>query len=78
MNKQLACRECGSTRLRSDEVAAIGYPVNLFRNDAGEVEVDYTGESYEVWDEGTVYSGDIWCRDCGHQHTESDLMEVLA
>lgn len=69
---RLAC-PCGSTRLRSDEVASIMYPVTLTRAADGGVEVDYTGDSYEVMDEGTVYVGDLWCRDCGRQLTEADL-----
>jgi hypothetical protein len=76
MSKQLACPECESTRLRSDEVAAIGYPVRLFRTPDGSVDVDYTGESYQVWDEGTEYSGDIWCMNCGANPNEADLIEV--
>lgn len=71
---RLAC-PCGSTRLRSDEVASILYPVTLTRAADGAVEVDYPGvEGYEVVDEGTVYVGDLWCRDCGKQITEDQLV----
>lgn len=72
----LACPNCESTSLRSDEVAAIGYPVIMRRNDAGQIEPEYIGDGYEVWDEGTVYSNDIWCRNCGVQVDENDLIEV--
>jgi len=72
----LACPHCGSDRLRSDEVATIGYPVAMFRDESGNVDVEYTGEEYDTFDEGTVYSGDIWCRDCGDQLTESDLVSA--
>lgn len=39
------------------------------------IEVEYTGESYDVMDEGTEYRGDIWCRSCGSQFTEDQLVE---
>lgn len=76
MATPLGCPKCNSTRLRSDEAAAIGYPVTITTDQAGQVEVDYTGESYEIYDEATVYAGDIWCRDCGHHMAEADLVEV--
>jgi hypothetical protein len=76
MATQLTCPHCGSLRLRSDEVAAIGYPVRLFRTPDGSVDVEYTGEDREVWDECTEYSGDLWCQDCDNQIDEGDLVEV--
>lgn len=73
----LACPECESTRLRSDETAVIGYPVILRRTPDGSVDVQYTGEDRDVFDEGAVYDGkDLWCRDCGSNFTEGDLVEV--
>lgn len=73
----LAC-PCGSTSLRSDEVALIGYPVRLSRNEAGQIDVSYTGESSETFDDGTVYQGEIACLDCGRiDMSESDLIEKL-
>jgi ribosomal protein S27AE len=74
---RLACPRCGSgDNLWSDEAASIMYPVRLTR-EAGDTtaDVEYTGESYEVQDEGTVYVGDIWCRNCGIQLTEHDLID---
>ena len=76
MSTPLACPHCGSVNLRSDEAATIGYPALLFRDEDGNVDVHYTGEEYESFDEGTVYSGDIWCRDCGANPKEQDLVEV--
>ena len=38
------------------------------------VDVTYTGETYDTWDEGTVYSGDVWCRECGQQLGEAELV----
>jgi Zn finger protein HypA/HybF involved in hydrogenase expression len=71
----LACPYCGSTRLRSDETATIGYPVTLVRNaSTGSVEPEYTGDEYIVFDEGTEYSADIWCRDCGANPDEDELV----
>lgn len=71
---ELCCPHCTSTRLRSDETAQIGYPVLLTLSDHGGIEVEYTGESYDVWDEGTTYEGDIWCRDCGAQVSPQSLV----
>lgn len=73
---RLVCPRCKSgDSLWSDEVASIMYPVRLTRESVdAAVEVEYTGESYSVMDEGTVYSGDIWCRDCGSQIGEEDLV----
>lgn len=69
----LCCPKCGSQSLRSDEKAAIGYNVLISRNGSGQIDVNYTGDR-EVWDEGTVYEGDLWCRDCGAQLAEADLV----
>lgn len=79
MSKQLACPECESTALRSDEVAIIGYPVILRRTPDGNVDVEYTGEDRDVFDETTVYDGkDLWCRDCGANFDESALAITLS
>jgi hypothetical protein len=71
----LACPHCGETRLWSDEPTTIMYPAVFTRDDAGDVTPDYTGDSYDVMDEGTEYVGNIWCRSCGTQLAESDLVE---
>lgn len=73
----LACPACGSVRLRSDEVASLGYPVTLARAADGTVEVTYTGDGYETYDENTVYTGDLWCRDCCTQITEDVLAPLV-
>lgn len=78
MSVKLVCPTCGSDRLWSDEVASVMYPVTLTRNEDGSVEVDYTGDGYEVMDEGTEYDGDIWCRSCGSQFEETQLREVTS
>lgn len=69
----LVCPKCHSRALRSNEVAEIGYPVTLSRVN-GQIEVNYTGGMYETFDEGTVYRGDLWCRDCGHHFAPHDLI----
>lgn len=69
----LVCPKCHSRALRSDETAVIGYPVTLARVN-GLIEVTYTGESYETFDEGTVYVGDLWCRDCGYHFAPHELV----
>ena len=71
----LACPRCGNTDLWSDEPASIMYSVELSRGPDGSVVVDYPGTGYEVQDEGTEYAGDIWCRSCGTQLTEADLVD---
>lgn len=74
MGTPLACPNCGTTDLWSDEPASIMYTVQLTRSESGDVEVEYTGTGYEPQDEGTEYAGDIWCRQCGTQHTEAALV----
>lgn len=78
MSTQLGCPICESTDLRSDETATIGYSVRLTRTPSGALDVEYTGESYTVFDEGTEFEGDIWCRGCGENFNESALVEVVA
>lgn len=73
----LACPTCGhGESLWSDEPASIMYRVTLSRATDGTVDVDYPGDGYEPQDEGTVYVGDIWCRSCGNQLTETQLVAV--
>lgn len=76
MSTRLACPQCGNTALWSDEPASIMYSVVLRRNPQGAVAVEYDGIGYEPQDEGTEYVGDIWCRACGSQWAEADLVEV--
>jgi hypothetical protein len=74
---KLVCPKCGTDdNLWSDETASIMYPATFSRDADGAVTLDYTGEDYKIIDEGTVYSGDIWCRDCGIQLGEGDLIEA--
>jgi hypothetical protein len=67
---------CGNSNIWSEEVASILYTVELTRGEDGSVQVEHNGAGYETCDEGTVYSGNLWCRNCGDNLTESELVEV--
>ncbi len=71
----MVCPHCGNDNLWSDEPASIMYTVRFTRDEDGEVQMEYTGDGYEAQDEGAVYVGDIWCRSCGSQLTEDQLVE---
>jgi hypothetical protein len=75
MAKQLVCPDCKSDGLRSWEAASIGYPITAAVDDAGKRGTEYTGESYVVGDEGTVFADDIWCG-CGWSGGLAQLVEV--
>lgn len=65
------CPGCGSGEsLYSVETAAIMYPIWVV-DDA----VEYTGNSYIVLDENTMFSDDLYCRECDRELTLADLVE---
>ena len=75
----LACPRCGSTRLRSNETAQIGYAVRMLRNEADQIYPEYGDEQCEVFDEGTTFEDSIDCRDCGAiDLTAAELVSVTA
>lgn len=72
MSKTLVCPSCHSgEELRSIETAQIAYPATFTA--AGP---EYTGESYEVFDEGTTFGDLIDCSNCDSlDMTLGDLIE---
>ena len=64
------CPNCGSTRFKSWEDAEIGYPIRVTDGFSWE----YTGDSYDVADEGTEFKDDIRCLDCDWDGTLEHLV----
>lgn len=61
--RPLACPHCHDTEnLRSDETGLIGYPAAFT---TATRTPQYTGDSYEVFDEGTTFEDTITCTNCG-------------
>lgn len=71
---KLMCPHCGEERLWSEEKTTIMYPAVFRKVEDGTIGPDYTGDRYDVIDEGTEYDGTIWCRSCGRRLTEEELV----
>lgn len=71
---RLACPHCGNANLWSDEPCTVMYTVKLTRVGGGSVAVEYDGLGYEVVDEAATYVGSIWCRACGSELDEAQLV----
>ena len=76
---ELACPHCRSgDNLYSSETVTMDYPVRLARDENGDVEHEYAGEDPMIYDEGSEYRGDLFCRTCIAQLTEDELVETGA
>lgn len=71
----LACPRCGSAdSLFSQERTVILYPVRMSVESDPRPGFTYTGADRIVVDEGTVYTGDLYCRSCITAVAETDLI----
>lgn len=74
-SNRLACPHCGAITLYSSEKTTIDYPITAELDKAGFL-FDYTGDSSYTNDEGTSYEGAIYCRACGSDLTEGQLITI--
>lgn len=71
---KLVCPGClRNDLLFSCETTKIMYPAEPELDQHGGFGVGYTGEHYEVLDEGTTFENDLYCRNCAQERQQNDL-----
>ncbi len=75
MSPRLACPDCGATTLHSVEEVTSHYECTITRDDAGEIEVEYTG-AYADFGETATYIGVLHCNTCNKDIDDDALVVV--